>query len=59
MAFTKIEGPIGGERTDYYASMISMYAGGPYEKKPSSDAFAMPWAESDEDESDADEDWEM
>jgi hypothetical protein len=42
MAFKKIRGPFGEERSDFFNARIAMYAGAPYEKQPDITDF-LPW----------------
>lgn len=43
MAFKKIRGPFGDERSDHFSALIAMHAGaGNYEKKPQLTDF-LPW----------------
>lgn len=55
-----IRGPIGGPRMDFYASLLAMHAGGPYERAPKFGDFAMPWAppQPDQDDDEDEDDWD-
>jgi hypothetical protein len=54
--YVAIRGPVGPQRDDMYAAMISMHAGRPYPQgtEISLADFAPPWARSDDDTDDDD-----